>query len=361
MMKRRRFYLIIVTLVALCATLFSLASCGKDDYAEIASSKKESTTVATLGGHEVKYELFRAYFSAMYSGRTEGMTEEGWESAKTAVLREIAYLYATFDVAKESGVDPYGDLIDETVAERVKVDYEGGEVNGVIVEGFGTREKYKAALAAANLTDAVNRLVYRFDATQAALYEYLVTNYSLGKNTGVPTDARAFFDSDLCAHGVWVFVADERWLGRTGARQFATEMHDRLATASTYDDVKDVLKDSFSDLVLSKSEMEHGFYVAKDQGNTPLERALVSDIFSLSPFSCGEIRDGEDGVWFAVGLAKDSADYEREPDAIYDLMLEQTLIDHPIAEKGETYLAGVSYSSAFPTFSAETLAELTLQ
>ena len=29
----------------------------------------------------------------------------------------------------------YGDLIDETVAERVKVDYEGGEVNGVIVEG----------------------------------------------------------------------------------------------------------------------------------------------------------------------------------------------------------------------------------
>ena len=361
MMKRRRFFLTIVTLVALCATLFSLASCGKGDYAEIASSKKEATVVATLGGHEVKYELFRAYFSAMFSGKTDGMTEEGWESAKTAVLREIAYLYATLDVAEESGVDPYGDLIDETVAARVKIDYEGGKVDGVIIEGFGTREKYKEALAAANLTDAVNRLIYRFDATQAALYEYLVTNYSLGKNTGVPTDARAFFDSDLCAHGVWVFVSDEMRQGRDGARQFAAEMHDRLATASTYDDVKDVLKDSFSDLVLSKSEMEHGFYVAKDQGNTPLKRALVSDIFSLSPFACGEIRDGEDGVWFAVGLQKDAADYEREPEAIYDLMLEQTLIDHPIAEKGATYLSGVSYSSAFPTFSAETLAELTLR
>ena len=361
MKKTSRILITLITLAALLATVFSLASCGKDEYPEIASSKKESTPVATLGGHEVKYELFRAYFSAMYSGKTDGMTEEEWDAAKLAVLREIALLYATFDVAEENGVDPYGDAIDDEVAERVKIDYEGGEANGYVVEGAGTREKYKAALAAANLTDAVNRLIYRYDATQAALYEYLVTNYAYGKDTGAASDARGFFDSADCARGVWVRVSDELWPTRADARAFAEEQRERLAGATDYADVKRVLIATFSDQVLSQDEMEHGLYVSKNQGNNPLQRALVADIFSLAPFACGEIREGDDGVWFAVGLRKDAADYDRDPNGFYDLMLEETEIDRPIAEKAESYLAGVSYSSAFPTFSEETLLELTLQ
>lgn len=362
MKKTSRILITLLMLVALIATVLSLASCGKNGgYAEIPSSKKESTPVATLGGHEVRYELFRAYFSAMYSGKTEGMTEAEWENAKTAVLREIALLYATFDVAEANGVDPYGDEIDEEVAERVKIDYEGGEANGVIIEGVGDRDKYKAALAAANLTDAVNRLIYRCDATQAALYDYLVTNYAYGKDTGAESDARTFFDSADCAHGVWVHVSDDMWPTRADARAFAEEQRNRLATASDYAEVRKILIATFSDQVLSKDEMDHGLYVSKNQGNNPLQRALVADIFSLAPFACGEIRDGDDGVWFAVGLPKDSADYDRDPNGIYDLMLEETEIDRPIAEKAETYLSGVSYSSAFPTFSEETLLELTLR
>ena len=360
MKKTSRILITLITLAAILATVFSLASCGKDEYPEIASSKKEATPVATLGGHEVKYELFRAYFSAMYSGKTEGMTEEEWDAAKLAVLREIALLYATLDVAEANGVDPYGDAIDEEVKERVKIDYEGGEANGYVIEGAGTREKYKEALAAANLTDAVNRLIYRYDATQAALYEYLVTNYAYGKDTGAESDARGFFDSADCAHGVWVHVSDELWPTRADARAFAEEQRNRLAGATEYSEVRRILIATMSDQVLSADEMEHGFYVSKNQGNNPLQRALVADIFSLSPFACGEIREGDDGVWFAVGLQKDAADYDRDPNGIYDLMLEETEIDRPIAEKAETYLAGVSYSSAFPTFSADTLAELTI-
>ena len=361
-MKTSRILITIVTLAALIATVFLLSSCGKDEsYPEIASSKKEATSVAAFGGHEVKYELFRAYFSAMYSGKTDGMTEEEWESAKTAVMREIAILYATFDVAEANGVDPYGDAINEEVAERVRIDYEGGEANGYIIEGVGTREKYKAALAAANLTDAVNRLIYRYDATQAALYDYLVTNYAYGKDTGAESDARTFFDSADCAHGVWVFVPDELWPTRADARAVAVEQRNRLATASDYAEVRKILIATFSDQVLSRDEMDHGLYVSKNQGNNPLQRALVTDIFSLAPFACGEIRDGDDGVWFAVGLAKDAADYERDPNGIYDLMLEETEIDRPIAEKAATFLAGISYSSSFPSYSTETLEELTLQ
>ena len=125
----------LIALFALFAMVFSLASCGKkDEYPEISSSKEEATAVATLGDHEVKYELFRAYFSAMYSGATDGMTEEGWNAAVNAVMREIAILYATLDVASENGVDPYGDAINKTVAECIRIEYEGGEDNGVIVE-----------------------------------------------------------------------------------------------------------------------------------------------------------------------------------------------------------------------------------
>lgn len=361
MTKSSRLFLTLVSLIALCAIVFSLAACSKKgDYPEIPSSKKEATPVATLGGHEVKYELYRAFFSAMYSGKTEGMTEEDYAAARTAVMREIALIYATLDVAKEIGVDPDGDEIDAEVLRRVKIDYEGGVINGVTVEGVGTREKYKEALAAANLTDAANRLIYRYDATQAKLYDYVVNKYAYGRDTNLSGDPRAFFDSEDCAHGVWVYVSDERWLGRANAREFAEKQRDELATATDYSDVNRILVRTSIEM-LSGDEMDHGFYVSRNQGSTPLERALIADFFSLSPLACGEIREGVDGVWFAVGLAKDAADYERDPDAIYDLMLEETLIDRPTAEKAENYLAGISYSSACPTFSAETLAELTLQ
>ena len=362
MSKRSRLLTTFLSLIALCAIVFSLAACGKSKgYAEIPSSKKEATTVATLGGHEVKYELFRAFFSAMYSGRTGGMTEEGWNAAVSEVLNEIALLYATLDVANENGVDPYGDRIDELVAEFIRIEYEGGEFDGYIVEGAGSRDEYEKALAASNLTDAVNRLIYRYDATQAELYDYLVTNYAFGSRTDLAGDASEFFNSEDCVHGVWVYVPDAFHESRRDTLAFAADKRSELATASNYAAVRQVLIDAWSDSVLSRDEMDHGFYVARHQGSTPVERALVADFFSLAPYACGEIREDVDGVWFAVGLPKDAADYERNPNAIYDLMLEETLIDRPISEKAAAYLAGVSYSSAFPTFSAETLDELTLK
>ena len=360
MKKRTNRLTILLSLIAISAMLFSLASCGKKGkYAEIPSSKKEATVVAVVGGHDVKYELFRAYFSAMYSGATEGMTEEGWEAAKTAVMREIAGLYATFDVASENGVDPYGDAIDEAVDELIAIQYEGGEVNGALVPAH-TRKEYKEALAAANLTDAVMRLIYRYDATQAALYDYLVTNYGYGENPGAVGDPRAFFDSDDCAHGVWVYVSDDFRLGREAGRAYAAELRESLAGAADYDAVmKAVLHGSPSSL--SADDVKYGFYVSKNQGNTPVQRALISDFFTLAPYTCGEIREDADGVWFAVGLPKNAADYDRDPEAIFQLMYAEEKVNRPIAEKTETYLSGASYSSAFPTFSAGTLDKLTVK
>ena len=352
----------LIFLVALFAMVFSLASCGgKEKYPEIPSSKEEATTVATLGDHEVKYELFRAYFSAMYSGATDGMTEEGWEEAKNAVMREIALLYATLDVAGANGVDPYGDEINEKVAECIRIEYEGGEDDGVIVEGAGSREKYKEALAAANLTDAVTRLIYRYDATQAALYEYLVENYGYGKDPGDLGDPRAFFDSDDCAHGVWLFISDGQLLGRKAGLARAAEAREELAGAADYAAVQAVLRKYASPTSLSKSDIEYGFYVSRNQGNTPVQRALVSDFFTLAPYACGEIREDADGVWFVVGLPKNAADYDRDPEAIYQLMYAEEKINRPIVEKAEAFLSHVSYSAAFPTFSPETLAKLTIR
>lgn len=367
MTKRNRLLTALLTLVALCAILFSFASCGKDKYPEIKSSKKEATVVATLGGHDVKYELFRAYFSQMYSGKTSGMTEEEWNEAKTAVLREIAELYATFDVASESGVDPYGSAINDEVKELVRIMYEGGEVNGEYVGGFESREEYKAALAAANLSDAANRLIFRYSATQAALFDYLVKNYSNGaKDPTSLGDPETFFNSDACTRGVWVAVfddviyyKDQTLQGRAGARAKAAELRDDLAGATDYAAVRKALIAAHSDYILTDDEMNNGLYVTKNQGNSPLMRALVADLFTLAPYACGPLREGPDGVYFAVGLPKDAADYNRE--VFFELLIEEEWINRPIVEKAEAYLAGVSYTSAFPTFSAETIAELTVE
>lgn len=356
-MLKRTCFATLISLIALLAIVFSLASCTKKgDYPEIKSSKEEATVVATLGGHEVRYELFRAFFSTMYSGKTDGMTEEGWNAAVSDVMREIAYLYAALDVAEENGVDPEGDKIDDAVAELVRVQYEGGVTDdGLIVEGFETREKYKEALAAANLTDAVNRFIFRCDATKRELYEYLVENYSYGKNPGDLGDPRAFFDSDDCAHGIWVFVSNDYRGSRADGRAFAEGLREEIAAAGDADTVKKILRKT----ELSVSEIEHGIYVSKNRGDIPLDRALVADLFSLAPYTCGEIREDADGVWFAVGLPKDEADYVAA--SFFDLMLEETKIARPIAEKAAAYLAGVSYAAAFPTFSAETLGKLTVR
>ena len=362
-MLKRTCLTTLFSLIALFAILFSFASCGKGgDYPEIKSTKEEATVVATLGDHEVKYELFRAYFSAMYSGRTAGMTEEGWNAAVRDVMREIACLYATFDVASENGVDPWGDKINAAVTELVRIQYEGGTTgDGNYVPGVGTREEYQKALAKANLTDAVTRLIYRYDTTLTELYDYVVTNLTYGNNTGLGGDARAFFDSDDCAHGVWVFISDGSLDGRENGVARADFLRDKLAGAADYADVKEALIRYAPQGVLSNDEFEHGFYVSKNQGNTPVQRALIADFFSLSPYECGEIREDADGVWFVVGLPKDASDYDRDPEAILDLMIEENWINRPIAEKAAAYLAGVSYTSAFPTFSAEVLSELTVR
>ena len=345
----------------LLALAFSFAACGRETYPEIASSKEEATVVATLGDHEVKYELFRAFFTAMYSGKTADMTEEGWNEAVSAVLREIAYIYATLDVAKANGVDPYGATINDKVSELVRIEYEGQEVNGVRVEGCGTKEEYKRALAAANMTDAVNRLIFRYDATQAELYEYLVTNYSFGNVHVTPDEARAFFDSSDCAHGVWIFISYEFRSGRASALAYAEEIRERLASATEYSEIRQVLIETFSDQVLSRDEMENGFYVGRHQGNIPAQRKLVSDVFSLEPYRCGEPVYGEDGIYIAVGLPKNVADYEATPNYFLDLLIEERCINRPIFEAVDEMTGNVKFSSAFPDFTPETLAKLTVR
>ena len=101
-MMKRTCFTTFLSLIALFAIVFSLASCAKKgEYPEIKSSKEEATVVATLGGHEVRYELYRAFFSAMYSGKTEGMTEE-----------EKEVLYRGFCQLNEFFIESINDTLD---------------------------------------------------------------------------------------------------------------------------------------------------------------------------------------------------------------------------------------------------------
>ena len=347
--------------IVLLALAFSFAACGSGSaYPEIASTKEEATVVATLGDHEVKYELFRAFFSAMYSKKTFDMTEEGWNDAVADVMREIAYLYATFDVAKQNGVDPNGATVNAAVDELLRIEFEGQTVNGVYVKGFGTKEEYKRALEETNMTDAVNRLILRYDATESALYEYLVTNYSFGTVQVTPDDARAFFDSSDCAHGVWVYISDGFRGSRAAGLAYAEGIRDQLATATEYADIRSILIETYSDQVLSREEMENGFYVGRNQGNTPAQRKLVSDIFSLDPYRPGECVASDDGIYIAVGLPKNVADYEKNPNLFLDLLIEERYINRPIADAVSEMTENLKFSSAFPAFTPENLAKLTL-
>ena len=358
-MKRMTVRLLALLLLAVLSV--SLVSCG--DYKPVKSSESDARSVATMDGEEVRFELVRAFLLA-YKAEYDGGDPSRWqgESGKALfaevlsdAMEQIAEIYATFAVCLENGIDPYGKEVNGLVSDRVAIDIDGGYLDGNYVEGYGSKKKYLAALEERGLTDSVNRLLHRWDACLALLYEQMITDLDDGANVISRDDVRAFYDSDDCARISWVFISNENSADDTVYRQKAQRARAALLECSSYAEMSVIVAQNT--LNLSYDQIDNGFCLSTNGGIGSGDRKLCETASELDNLEVSEIIETDLGLYVLIGLQKSAAYYSAHYEEIHDLALENRLYES-IDSAAEALLEGAAFTELYYALSASDFFEV---
>lgn len=356
--------------------LLSLASCGDGYYSPIKSSRLERTAVAKMGEYEINYELVRFIFMSRidrYDGgdRSRWQGEEAaalWETAKADFLAYISDIYAVFDICRAWGIDPEGDNIDSIVDEYVKADIDGGEIAGQTVEGYGSVEAYKQALADSYCTDAVRRLLYRYSACLSSLYSYVAVNGAEGKAAATEEDLKVFLSGDDYAHINRVFIPFGALGGDTPEEQRAAVLNSMLgirekmiaANGDYAELIKVAFRRSYSSVssLASDSQINNGIWIGKYSADRDYSETLYDTIFSIQEGEISDIIETDDGCYILYGMSKGTAPLDQPElrQIIVELWREE-LYSKQIQEKADELSAGIVYKKRFSELSGAALME----
>lgn len=297
-------------IIALALVFACLLLCGCErTYQEKRSTKKERQVVAMVGEYEVKYELVRALFYT-YKADVDKGDESVWTSDHatsylTQVMQKVepalCRIYGTLDYAKQCGIDPFGEKINEQVEEYVRIDIEGGVVGGNQVKGYGSRKAYLKALEERHITDSVNRLLYRYSACISALHTYYTGTYAEGQINVDKSAIEAYYQSDDCLHFSWAKLEKTGMLTEEKMKILAAEAREKIMACDTYEEMQPLIL-SYS-LSMTAEDVEQGIYVSKNS----LDKAyapLISVAETLSPLEVSEVIELFDGYYILVGLSK---------------------------------------------------------
>lgn len=197
-MKKHWFISLLTILLCTALLVCSLSACGDDKYSMKESTKEEKATILTVGGHEVPYELFRAFFLTRASTLSDSLTwEEKWENLMPEVLADVSRVYAVFSLCEKYGIDPYGNDVDKILQKRIKISIEGGQLNGIYISGYGKYSAYLDALSENYLTDRASRLLLRYQIAEEQLLAKLIVPYKSSYQY-TEQDLKAFYESDSC-------------------------------------------------------------------------------------------------------------------------------------------------------------------
>lgn len=341
------------------ATLFFTVSCGKTkNYKPVKSSAEEREAMATLsGGETVRYELLRAFLYAL-QGEYDGGDPSLWTGEDGAArfaeltgeaMARVSEIYATLAVCKKYGIDPNGKKVNAEVERRVRADIDGGLINDTLIEGYGSKKKYLAALERMHLNDSVNRLLHRYDVCLSMLYKKLVSEFNGGANSATREEVEAFYYSEDCAQISWLFISSDtlELYDREGAEDFILRAYGKLLEArADYSEMQRVIAGyTFN---LSYDQIENGFCISRFGGVGSGARELAEAAFSLSHLEISERVTTEDGVYYLVGLTK-SAEYFADPahyELLHDLCLANRLY-RELDEKADALLRGAAFTDAY--------------
>ena len=198
-MKKHRFLPLLSAFLCVAMLLCAFSACsGEKKYEMKESTKEEKTAILTIGGQDVPYELFRAFFLTRASALDPTLSnEETWEAVMPEVLDDVARVYAVFALCEKYEIDPYSKEIDKALDNRIALSIDGGHINGTYIKGYGTYSAYLDALAESFLTDRASRLLLRYQLAEERLIAKLTEPYK-SSYPYTEEDLKAFYESDEC-------------------------------------------------------------------------------------------------------------------------------------------------------------------
>lgn len=197
----RKSLIVLIAFSLLTSVLFSCTSIPE-------STEEESTTVLTIGDYEVPFEVYR-YFFMNYKHEYDGGDENYWkdesvdaseicEVIKEKTVSAVLRCYATFELCKEYGIDPYSSEIDKIVDETVD-DY--------IKTEFGGKKEYVSSLEGAYMTDSVFRFILRRFECDKELNDKLIASGAI--KTDDETVLTAIKDKDVFCRAKQILIKND--------------------------------------------------------------------------------------------------------------------------------------------------------
>lgn len=333
----RAFRRAVLLLLMLALAVSSLAACG-ESYKLRKSSDKEAATVLTMGEDEVPFEVLYTFFrnqcdlvgniDATYFAGEEGAAR--YRELLAAAEREIAGIYALFALAREVGIDPYGEEIEEALLEHLKFNVEGGTFGEYEVEGFESYDSYLEYVKKTyHMTDAVNRLMIRYALCEDRLTEYYRMQYRY-----TDEDVRSFFRSEDCIHVIWAV--------RNGYGLDAAGNREQIVMARNY-----LLAGKHNLAIQHSTSPNSDFYMGRYTKDTAFYEELIEVAYALGEGEVSDILDlGSEGLFVVKRLPKNEADLEEQFREITAVYLAEEMYGE-IEERAAALLAGISYAEGY--------------
>lgn len=330
----------------LCASLFLCTLCGcSDEYKMKESTAEEKETIITLGGHEVPYELFRAFFFTHESALDDSLTwAEKWELVMPEVLSDISRVYAVFSLCEKYGIDPYSEKTDKILKERIKISIEGGDVNDTHVNGYGTYEAYLEALEKQFLTDRAFRLILRYEIAEEQLLS-LLTEPEKSSAGYTEQDLQAFYESDACRM-IEMYFFDYVRYGFTlesAKTEVAEKLLERLQNSSTKQERENAAMAYFHALPSQTPVSLYAF--PAENGSSLLDEAFSLEIGEYSQLVTLHTETG-DYIYLLYRTEKQQSDFTKLRKEIEDLYLRDRFY-RELTAKEEELQKQVTYSDLY--------------
>lgn len=313
---------IIALLLALAAVL-PLAACTK--YKPVKSTAEEAETVFTLSldgfEYEVPYELYRTFF-LNYKATVDGGDAGVWSGdnkdeyvAKidALALGDICEIYSVLHLCRKVGIDPYSDIVEDSIADYVTVSVEGGSIDGMPIEGHGgDYDAYLERLAELNMNYSVQELLFRYAVCSELLDAYYDKDSGDGTLSYTSEDVRAFYDSADTARVITLFLGT------------ASELDKEINTDERISKIREGMEershdeDALCSYLLSVSteseELRDGMVIAKYSLDRMYYGELCDAALALGMHSVSEpvkiTAGGASGCYLLYKVGKDSSHFD---------------------------------------------------
>ncbi len=295
-----RKWLRFLSLFLIVTLMFGMVSCS---YRPERSNEKELEVVFYVGDkYEAQYELYRFAFLSELSTISSHQNREHWDQQSqykyfvqcdTAARREIARMYALFDVCVQYGINPEAHKIDKQVTAGVKDAIKNEQT------GYGDRKTYLNELRLANMNDSVFRLYLRYAACEELLAK---TMHEAGF---VPEDAatvRAYYNSEETVRATWIYIPYETFKGYTDEMLNSLLNQVKFASDESFVD----LSHQYFQTLYTDAELDTGFYFGKHQLADDYSE-LTETAFSLEEGATSGLVHAGEGVYIIRRLAKDAS------------------------------------------------------